>query len=89
LTNADNLKATVRVNVGSGGIVVSDFLQDDITAAEWLHVAFLLETAQKGVVVGEVVSEYSTTILNRGQLCYRIGSLSGASACFHAAQTIS
>jgi hypothetical protein len=50
-------------------------LQDDVTAAERLDVAALLQAGEQCVVLG--------------QSCYRRGSLSSTSACSHAVQTIS
>jgi hypothetical protein len=87
--DVDDIVARVRTSILGVGVVVHDLLQDHVTAAKRLDVALLLQTSQERVLLQNVVGQLAGARLNRGQGCYRTGSLSHASPYSYGAQTMS
>ena len=64
LRHVQHFIAGIAVGVVGRGIVVHDFLQNHVTTGERLDVTTVLKTAEQGVVVRYVVSEFTTAALD-------------------------
>ena len=67
LRHVQHFIAAIAIGVVRAGIIVHDFLQDDVTAAEGLHIAAFLQTTKKRVIVSHVVGQFTTAALNVGR----------------------